>query len=260
MYINNLVILGRACPEPLKNKRVTVCLAGWAEDLGFVRIYPTRPDMSWRRWSIVDVEVTKPDRDSRIESWKIQGSKSEWETLGSKIEIVGEVTDYSFKRNLVAGLVDEGIHVLNEQNRSLGIVKPEVLKTYFRDNPRYGELWQLGLPGLTELDSFQVKRDYPLEPRIRYTYPGCQTKSGYHDHQVLEWGFYEWFRNHPDAIDQVWENAGIGKEDTDIYFLVGNQLAHRNSFMIISVLRFKSGPVSPPLIPFRKIPPNTELE
>lgn len=253
--IDDLVVLGRACPEPLKDKRVTVCLGGWSAEFGFVRLYPTRMDMKWRNWDIVRVEAEQNPDDTRLESYKIAGSKDEWDILGSKIEIVGHVESRDERRNLIGNLTDTCVQVINSQRRSLGIVKPaEILKTYFEDNPGYGKVWQMGLPGLTELDGVRVKRDFPYEPRIRYRCPECTTSAGYHDQQVLEWGFYQWFLKEPDKRDQVWENARFGRADTDIYLFVGNQFAHRTSFMVISVLRVPTGPVNFPLLPLRKLP------
>ncbi len=246
--------MGRACPEPLKNGRVTVCLAGWSETLGFVRLYPTPPSMPWKQWDIVCVDAEKSPQDSRIESYKITGSREEWDILPTKVRVVGHAND-DWRRSLIVYLADEGIHSLREAHRSLGIIKPtKILRTYFRKNPHYVKMWQMALPGMTDLGRHRVKRDFPLEPRIKYTYENCQTKYGYHDHQVLEWGFYEWLRKNPGRADQVWQNAGIGDPNMSIYFLVGNQIAHPTSFMIISVLRFASSPVTPPMFPYRKLP------
>ena len=90
MLIDDLVVLGRACPEPLKDGRVTVCMAGWSYRMNdFVRIYPTRPDTSCSQWDVIKVDVERNENDTRDESWKIVGSKEEWESLGSKIEVVG---------------------------------------------------------------------------------------------------------------------------------------------------------------------------
>jgi len=254
MLVKDLVILGRACPEPLKDGRVTVCMAGWSETLGFVRIYPTRPNMDWRRWDVVQVDVERNERDNRYESWKIVGSREEWDTLAEKVKVVGHVSSTDERRNMIAALAEPCVHSLNEQHRSLGIIHPaEILETYFRENTNYGELFQMGLPGMTELDLFQVKRDFPFEPRVRYRCPECQTQQGYHDQQVLEWGFYEWFRKNPEQEERVWENAGFGRENTMIYLFVGNQAAHRTSFIIISVLRVPAGPVIQPLIPPTKV-------
>ncbi len=220
MVIEDLIIMGRACPEPLRDGRVTVCLAGWSERYGFIRLYPARPDMPRRQWDIVRVSVERNPRDGRQESWKIAGARSEWNDLDKRVEIVGRFDNKEYRHSLVASLVDEGLHVIKEQGRSLGIIRPQIIRAYFRENPRYIETWQMGLPDLSDVSHYQVKRNFPYEPRIKYTYPGCRNKTGYHDHQVLEWGFYEWFRKNPG----------------------------------LSVLRFKAGPTTLPLLPYRKLP------
>jgi hypothetical protein len=249
MLIDDLVVLGRACPEPLKDGRVTVCLGGWSERHGFIRIYPTRADAKCKQWDVIRLEVERNDRDTRDESWKIVGSKGEWETLSEKIEVVGSIDSPESRRNLIGNRTDTCVNVINDEKRSLGIIKPsEILKTYFKENPKYGQLMQLGLPGMTELDSVKVKRDFPHEPRIMYRCPDCQTEAKHHDQQILEWGFYEWLRKNPDKKEQVWENARFNRPDTDIYLFVGNQAAHRTSFMVISVLRISAGAINLPLL------------
>ncbi len=253
MLLDDLVILGRACPEPMKDGQVTVCLAGWSEKQGFIRLYPTRYDMPCKQWDIIRVEVERNERDSRHESWKIVGSKQEWETLSEKIEILGKLEDRIARRNLIGNLRDTSVTYINDQKRSLGIIKPNVLKTYFVENTKYLETWQAGLPGFTEFDEVQVKRDFPYEPRTTYTCPEGENPDKKHDQQILEWGFYEWFRKNPEQKEQVWQNAGFSDPKRDIYYLVGNQAAHRTSFMVISVLRFPSGDIIQSMFPPRKV-------
>jgi len=256
MQIKDLIILGRACPEPLKDGRVTVCLAGWSETLGFVRLYPTRRDMPGKRWDIIQVEVEKNDQDTRMESWKIAGSKSDWEKLSDKIEVISHISNPSERRNVVGNLVDISVNDVNAKKRSLGIVKPNIVSKFFKENAKYGELFQKGLPGFTELDDVKVKRDFPYEPRVKYTCPDDPNSTTEHNQQVLEWGFYEWLRKEPDKKEQVWENAGFDKDNTAIYFLIGNQFRYRNSFMVVSVLRFPTGHIEKSMFPYRKLPPN----
>lgn len=258
VLIDNLIILGRACPEPLKDGRVTVCLAGYSESLGFVRLYPTHPKMKMKRWDMVKVKVTRNDRDTRDESWKIVGSRTNWDELPEQIEVVGRLDDRTERRNLIGNLTDNSIHVLNNEKRSLGIVRPSIQKTYFAENARFGKWKQQGLPGFTDLDDYLTKRDYEVEPRV--TYLSEETPPTRHDQQVLEWGFYEWFRKAPEKRDQVWENAGIGRKNTDIYFLVGNLHRHRTSFMVISVLRVPSGDVMKRMMSLRKRTPREDNE
>lgn len=248
IVIDDLIVLGRAVPEPIKDGRTTVCLGGYSHEIGFVRVYPTRTDMKWHRWDVVRVEVEKDARDTRAESWKIVGSRTEWDSLRSKIHVIGSIEDQSKRRNLVANLADDCVNVINDAKRSLGIVKPSGVKPYFAHNPLYGRLFQMVLPGLGE--STKVKRDFHQEPRVKYECTDCKAKNG-HDQQILEWGFYEWFRKNPDNIGQVWENAQFNSPNHDLYFFVGNQFRHRASFMVISVIRVEKGPIIPALFPLK---------
>lgn len=237
IVIDDLIVLGRACPEPLKDGRVTVCLGGYSHKWGFVRIYPTRTNMKLQRWDIASVEVERDARDTRAESWKIAGSKTDWNSLAEKVEVVGRFPQTKWA-DLVYNLTDSCVQDINLAHRSLGIVKPTVIKAYFAINPHYGQLFQPLLPGLGE--STSVKRDFEHEPRVKYRCQDCRTK-GAHDQQVLEWGFYEWVRKNPNSIEQVWENAKFDSPKHDLFFFVGNQQRYRTSFLIISVLRVPKG-------------------
>lgn len=246
--IDDLIILGRACPEPIKDGRVTVCLGGYSPTLGFVRIYPTRTDMPWKRWDIVQVEVEKDARDTREESWKIAGSHDEWDDLSKKAKVVGHLSRSRW-RDLIGNLADGCVQDFNEVHRSLGIVKPNILDHYLADNQMYDQIFQKVLPGFGE--TTRLKRDSPVEPRVKYRCVDCKNKNP-HNQQVLEWGFYQWILKNPDNTEQVWENAKLDSPNHDIYFFVGNQFKHRKSFMVISILRVPKGPIQSPLVPYRK--------
>jgi hypothetical protein len=75
--VDDLVILGRSSPDRLRDNRISVCTAGYSRALGFIRLYPTRTDSPLRVWNIVSVQVERNPMDSRAESWKIVGAKSE---------------------------------------------------------------------------------------------------------------------------------------------------------------------------------------
>src|SRR5688572_9893335 len=91
MVIDDLVVLGRACPEPLKDGRITVCLGGYSFSKGFIRIYPTKVNMDINQWAIIKVEVERDERDTRNESWKIAGSKNDWDNLHRRVKRVGDL-------------------------------------------------------------------------------------------------------------------------------------------------------------------------
>ncbi|TET91126.1 MAG: hypothetical protein E3J35_03905 [Methanomassiliicoccales archaeon] len=246
MIIDDLIVLGRACPDRIHNGRETVCAAGYSEKHGFVRIYPTKSDSPMKRWNIVKVSVERNRMDTREESWKIEGSRSEWYKLSEKIEVVGELKPKQ-RLNFVTGLVDGCVRQINAQKRSLGIVKPRIEKYYFgkRKHPQKGE--QLDLWGRKLR---KTKKDYILQPRITYKCVGPCDSS--HNQQLLEWGVYEWMRKNPGKEDQVWKNLQLFSDKHQIYFFVGNQVLRRNAFRVISVLPLKRRSVSSPLFPFKK--------
>lgn len=247
IIIDDFIVLGRGCPERIKDGRITVCTAGYSHKLGFIRIYPTKMDMPLRQWSIVKVPVERNPQDIRKESWKIQGAKSEWERLSEKIQIIGKFKPEK-RLNLIANLVDDCINTINEEKRSLGIVKPIIEKCYLSEQEDYDMSTQLTLLGMPLP---KVKKQYPIIPRIRYRCTNCKSINP-HDQQVLEWGFYEWIRKNPDKADQVWENAHIYSPKHEIFLFVGNLFRRRNVFVIISVLRLPKASIFKPLTQLKK--------
>lgn len=239
MVIDDLIILGKAVPEEIRNGRRPNCVAGFSPAHGFIRLFPARWDMPLKRWNIVKVPVERairPRYDSRKESWKIIGSRSEWDRLSDKVELVGK---YSPKKryHLIESLVDDCcVQDIYASRRSIGIIKPHIIKYYLKEQEDLETYVQKTLD-----DTFRVniKDEYPIEPRIKYQCSKCKARRGFHDQQLLEWGAYEWFRKNPDNLEQVWENLGFDNPDYDKYFLVGNLLQYKNAFIIISVIRFK---------------------
>jgi len=245
MIIDDLIILGRAVPEPIKDGRITICLGGYSPTHGFIRIYPTKANMNINRWAIISVEVEKDKRDTRKESWKITGSKENWDYLQHCINKVGNWPKKQ-RLPLIYSLATDCISTINQNRNSLGIIKPNIIRTYFRNNPKFGQAYQPLFPSLQE--NTMVKRDFLYEPRIEYRCSSnCQTK-GPHDQQVLEWGFFKWFEKHPNRHEQVWENAMLDRQDYTTYFFVGNQARYRTSYLIISILRFKKQPIQEAII------------
>lgn len=230
MIIDDLIVLGRGAPDRIKDGRITVCTAGYSPKNGFIRIYPTRIDSKFKMWDIIRVPVTRNPKDTREESWKIEGSKTEWEELNKKIMIVGRLAD-SKKLQLIDSLKETCTNNLNENKRSLGIVEPKESISYFSDRADYEHTVQLELGRVT---TFKTKKHYLNIPRIKYSCFGCNK---IHDQQIIDWGCYEWIRKYPDKKEKLWDNLLLKSDKHKIYFFVGNQAYYRRSFLIITVLR-----------------------
>lgn len=239
--ISDFIVLGNAVPDELKDGRKTICVAGFSKGLGLVRIYPVPPKAPVKRWNILEVPVERNSQDTREESWKIQGSKSEWNILADRLILKDRLKDRSNQIKLVKDLKSSKyaypcVERINETKKSIGIIDPKILKCYFEVREKYDPSVQ---KTLTSDDPFRTIRSYPEIPKIVYTCaPKCESKNP-HDQQVLEWGIYEWIRQNPEERDKVWENLHIVDEEYERTFLVGNQARYRSSFVIISIFRHK---------------------
>ena len=235
--ISDVIVLGRGVPEQISNGRITVCVAGYSETMGFVRLYPTRVDSPLSVWNIVSVEVERNPLDNRNESWKLPDSRSGWEKVNQHITIMGE-----FKREHRIGLLDaiksDCVKDINDARQSLGIIKPSIRRSYLGTNKKHLEAYQ-PLFEMIEHASVMTKRDFETEPRFEYSCgERCKAKKN-HDMQLLDWGCYQWIKKNPQQAQQIWKNMGVGSPDWMHYFLVGNQANQRTSYMVINVLRQK---------------------
>lgn len=240
--IEDFLVLGNAVPDELRDGRKTVCVAGYSKEHGLVRIYPVPPKAPMKRWNILEVPVERNSQDSREESWKIQGSKSEWNILPDKIRLRDRIDsrerqiallDKLNKSEYAYDCIDE----INSKKKSLGIITPKIIKCFFESREKFDPSVQLTL---SSDEPFRTIKSYPEQPRILYRCSNCKSKNP-HDQQVVEWGIYEWMRQNPKDKDKVWENLHIGEKGYRTSFLVGNQVLHRNSFLIISIFRHKLG-------------------
>ncbi|MCI4351937.1 MAG: hypothetical protein L3K14_00915 [Thermoplasmata archaeon] len=232
--IDDLIMLGRAAPDTLKDGRTTICAAGYSPTHGFIRVYPTRLSSPLKQWSCVSVPLERNPQDTRDESWKIEGSKGEWATLDSKIEVRGLLSRPERIR-LIPQLASPCVSTLNESHVSLGIVRPAALKGYLSDRSDVDSTIQLTLFGGPTL---KTKADYRMQPRLEYRCDRC-VSVGPHDQQVLEIGCYEWFRKHPGQEAKVFENLHLDDPAYEKFLLVGNQAFHRASYLVIGIIRWK---------------------
>ena len=236
--LDDLVVLGNAVPSRIKDGRKTVCFAGYSKKEGLIRVYPARPDSPVGRWNRLGLSLVRNRQDTRAESWKVQGSSDEWDTLSERIRMHGSLGEKGQKA-LWYDLCDKYgvgcVKDLNEGRRSLGIVRPTVISHRFVERDRGDRAAQSILFPET---SYKTIKDYGLKPVIKYRCSECKAERP-HEQQVLEWGVYEWLRNNHGKEEQVWENLHLDDPGWDKWFLVGNQARYRNSFVIVGVVRFK---------------------
>jgi hypothetical protein len=231
--IDDLVVLGRAAPEPISDGRETVCLGGYSETEGWIRIYPTKRRMTeLRRWNIVSVPVESDDsHDSRPESYKISGSREDWDNLHSKVKKEGRLEKRE-RIKLADKLASDCPAALNNERVSLGMVNPDrILSTYLQATEGPGPQVDL------EMNPRKGKDDYPYKLYIKYRCEGCVQKTP-HDQHTIEWGVHKYWDKY-EEYEGVIDALNLNNNDVKKYFFVGNLNNHRSAYIIISILRFK---------------------
>jgi hypothetical protein len=227
--IDDLIVLGRCGIEELQDGRETICLGGWSDERGFVRLYPTQAKMKeLSRWNVVRVPaIHEPSHDNRKESYKIYRSNADWDQLHTRIEKVGRL-EKEERIRLVDRLPKRCSRELNNDRVSLGIMEPEEIKKVYTKTPEEAQV---------KFDRTSKKNHERV--RIAFECVDCQLKT-YHDKSCNEWGIYQFWKNNPQYdTNEVIDAMNLLNEDYKHLFFVGNLANQLTSYIIISVLRFK---------------------
>lgn len=125
-----ITILGKGSPNVTEDGRKTMCAAGLSDSFGLVRVYPFNVETQARIWDVIEVDVEKNDKDTRLESWKIIGSKDNFREQQDGVFVVGRVSNKNERREILESCVlrsgeTDPIDYLNERKMSLAVVVPE---------------------------------------------------------------------------------------------------------------------------------------
>lgn len=229
--IRDLIILGRAAPEPIRDGRHTVCLGGYSREHGYVRLYPTQLWMdNCKRWNVISVPVETPSQDNRKESYKIAGSKEDWGDLHKKIRQIDSLSKVQ-QIQLVDELAGDCPIRLNENRVSLGVVKPDEIMDVYIDEDADTTV-QMNL----EMNERKGKSDYSQNLYLKYRCEDCSAKT-FHEQHAIEWGVYRYWDNNDD-VEGVIDALGFNDDNMNHYFFVGNLNNEREAYIVISILRF----------------------
>lgn len=233
-HLDDVIILGMAVPEQHRDGSKTVCVAAYHEDLGMIRIFPCSADMGLSRWSKVSVDLEKNKKDSRYESYRIANSI---DMLNKPpLSIYGKIS-----RNQRIEILDKlrspCVADVNTARFSLCVIKPyEIFDVWLSSNPTFDKNNQKSIPLISSDEWLKTKADYPLQPRIRYK---CSKLCSGHDQSILEWGAFEWMRKNESKAHMIIDNWKFRNHEYEHYLIIGNQLRHRTSFLVINVVPIK---------------------
>ncbi|MEE9614321.1 MAG: hypothetical protein V3W31_05115 [Thermodesulfobacteriota bacterium] len=240
----------KAYPNPSKKYGETVCVAGVDIDSGeWRRLYPIPfRDLDsaerFKKYSVIEVKVSKAKDDARPESFKVD--------ISNKINVV-DVYDTSNgwekrKKVLLPTVSASLCEVYGEsksKDKSLGMFRPHNIGFHWKVARKKDQ--QERKSCYAQL-SFYNKRMEAIEPipyDFRYSFY-CQGEPGCAGHTlpIIDWeigqAYRQWRGRYKDEntllekIKETWLDR-ICAEKNDIYFFVGNWQRFRDKFMILGV-------------------------
>jgi hypothetical protein len=256
METRKILIATKTYPSISTKYKETVCTAGILLDgdenpLQWIRIYPIRFrlldfDKRYPRWSIISAKIGRNDKDYRTESFRIDDNS---------LQIIRKLdtsNNWQERKSFIFPLRFRSIKEIQDQGKSLGIIKPKYIDKYF--HKKTDREWSISQQAsVNQLDLFEPQIDLEKIP-YKFVYQFTDEDNLSHKYSISDWEISELYRkcrnqsklSGLDAEEEALEKVRQKLEDDflqnkDLYFIVGNLKNHVKSFMII-------GLVYPPLL------------
>ena len=251
MERRKILITTKTYPSISRKYRETVCTAGilLKDDetpLHWIRIYPIRFrelsfDKQYPRWSIISARIERNEKDFREESYRID------DTSISIIKETGKHDYWQERKSFVLPFENKSITEIQEQGRSLGIIKPQSIDDFFcRATKRFWSPKQQAI--LDQGDFFEASIDLEKIP-YQFGYKFTAQDGKKHKLSISDWEISQLYRKCRDASKEISrdnkEKEAVKKvriklvdeflEKKDLYFIVGNLKNHSKTFMIIGL-------------------------
>lgn len=249
-----VLVTVKAYPQPSQRYGETVCVAGVRVDApqpSWVRLYPVAfRDLPYAarfsKYQLVDLRAGVTSQDQRPESRRPNLDSLE---LG---EVVDTKRKWQRRWQHLAPLAGatSACELLAQQGRatapSLGLVKPIVDELLVEKNAEFAADKKALAEMAAAPDLFGSPERSPLEAapfKLKYRYRCESEKCGGHTQSIIDWEAGESARNWregysesglADALRSKWLEQ-MCATDRDTYFYLGNQAAHRRSFLVLGL-------------------------
>lgn len=234
LTVHDFVMLGTTVPEPQSDGRVFVCSAGYSPTLRkLIRIYPLAMKSAPGMWSVSRVTLERNPKDSREESFRLVGERQgdAHQGINAAFEHVRDVADGERER-LIASIQDMTKRQANADRLSLAIVQPDHPPSLrFTENVEADDHPQMSLFAKSDAEKRELgSARFPYQPRVTFEVKGAR-----HDLQLRDWGSYEWLRKR--GADGRYDHPARARLTKNPRLLIGNMNAHRNVWLVISMLK-----------------------
>lgn len=243
-----VLVTVKAYPQPSKKHQETVCTAGICLDTKqWIRMYPVpfrylEDNKQFKKYDVLDVEVSIDGTDGRPESHKIRG-----DTL-TITENISSDDNWKRRKDIVLPTLSTSMcQIIREQaqsKKSLGAFKLKRPKDFqFKAVDPANAAEDDGVQ-LSLFDDKKKKLErLPYDFKYKYTCEGEPSCNG-HVQKILDWELGEAYRQWTakygseeeglKKIKQKWLDEMFA-DDKDSCVFVGNHHLHRDKFMILGV-------------------------
>ncbi|MDX2271030.1 MAG: hypothetical protein NW237_03645 [Cyanobacteriota bacterium] len=251
MERKRILIATKTYPSISRKYKETVCTAGVLLDnndqpIEWIRIYPIRfrdlsIDQQYPRWSIIEADIERNDKDYRVESYRIDDQS---------IRVIRKIdtkNSWAERKSLLYPLESQTLCEIKSLNKSLGMIKPkQILKYFHKETSREWSPRQEAI--LDQMDMFEPSSNLEKIP-YQFGYRFLETDNTLHNFTISDWEIMQLYRNcrlksqakdilgkESEALEKVrlkLENEFMYKKE--LHFIVGNLKNHKNTFMIIGL-------------------------
>lgn len=228
-------LLAKSIPEYSKRDgSLYTCSIGYSSELGLIRVYPL-PLTGMNKWGCYRITVERNKRDNRAESWKLSGyaRHENWIGFEKETTFIGKAKHEQILPILAAN-VSPSISRLNQDRKSIGVIKSNAINPYWDVNKRHINTNQIGMFDDVELADFT---SYTKETKSKECRLIFSDQDGNHNLQFNEWQYYEYQRRFGATNDAF---RFIEPSACNL-ILVGNMHNYRSTWIALGV--FKMQPV-----------------
>jgi hypothetical protein len=247
--VKKVLVTVKAYPNPSRKYGETICVAGIdLKTNRWIRLYPIPfrdldNEKKFVKYSIIEVQVKKPNDDKRPESFKVNADSIRI------LEIIDTKDKWERRKKIVLPAIDKSMCEILEkskvEDKSLGIFEPKNIDF----------VWEKGRPKdevarescYAQLSFFNKQKKapevIPFDFRYRFFCDSEPLCPG-HNYSIIDWEIAQAYRDwrwkyKPESlllekIKQRWLTLMCSSKN-DVYFYVGNLKRFRDKFMILGV-------------------------
>jgi hypothetical protein len=253
MNSRKILVVTKTYPSISQRYGETVCTAGillneQEEPQQWIRIYPVRYrdlefEKKYPKWGIIQASIERNHKDYRPESYRID------DTSIKVLRKIGTEHGWRERKQYVSSLIFNSIDEIKSQEKSLGMIRPDVYGYVAEKTDREWPNTQQAI--LDQGDFLRGENPFSDLEKIPYKFSYRFRDISGHDHKcsIIDWEIAQLYRKMRDrsrgiTLEQreaeALEKVRIKLEDKfqskDLYFLMGNLKSHKNSFVIIGLM------------------------